>query len=138
MVEVLGDTIYLQLDNTSIDEDYNSDLVIPSFGDFISLDNDRVNVSFRVERLVSIDYNYPINLVNAPDKNWEILPNYLPVYILMKSSYFDATDTTTFKLQADFLKQSTDSLVAIEVIDIQGNILEYSIEPDSVKLFRHE
>lgn len=137
-VNSIPDTVIISLSENRIDENFDQNLDIPLMDDLVSYGIEKVNVSFEVANLITVTHDYPIQIINAPDSTWEILPNYLSVNAKMRTATFDATDTLMFQLQVDYNKRTSDSLVAIDVIQLEKNLLEYSIELDSVKLFKNE
>ncbi len=138
LLSQLGDTLAIAINENNIDEDFSQNVDIPNLGEYISAEFERVSVSFDVETLVTVAYDYPIELINAPKDSWEILPNYLPVRVKLKSSLFDATDTSMFGVQVDFNKMSPDSLLPVELINIKKELMSYSFKIDSVKVYRNE
>jgi len=138
LVAAVSDTLIVALTESNIDENFNQNIELPLLDELIESSIEMVNVTFDVDNLISVDYDYPIQLINAPDSTWEILPNYLPINVTMKSTSFDATDTLLFELQVDYNKRTKDSLVAIDVIEKADRLLNYSIRIDSVKLFKND
>lgn len=124
-------------DVSDLDEDFSSDISLPTLPDLVSANVNETNLSFEVMRYITITERHHIELINAPNDGWIAFPPELIVDYALGESEFDATDSTRIKLVVDFNQlEKSDSTVLVEIIKGRALIEEVRLSADTVKLVR--
>lgn len=113
-INALPDTIWLLPDERNIDKDVNTTVPLPTLPNLTTSSLQEAEVSFNIVRLLNIDVNLPIEMVNFPKANWELEPKYVPVSYQVAETNFDIEDTASIVLKAFFKDLKEDSIIVLK------------------------
>lgn len=139
VINALSDIIYVQADLTNIDEDVDEVVDIPDTPSLFSTNIESTQVNFNVVRMIDVDQNVDVQLVNFPDSLWAIFPSNVILNYRIAETLFDVADTTGVIIQADYNKLNpNDSTIDISVIKGTDYIEELEVSVKTIKAFKNE
>ena len=131
-IDSLGDTLWLSLQEETINDNFDRDLPLPGESSVIEWSVNRVSVSFPVDPLVErntqanlITRNFPPNVRLKDEMDW------VEVSYKVPSSLADSIKS--FEVIADFTNMSTDSSVRLtypqppHIVDVQLEVLSLKV-----------
>lgn len=102
IINSLDRLIYVKADLSEIDEDVDEALDIPEPPALITTEVESTQLSFEVVRLLDVQTELSIRLVNFPDSLWSAYPTIINARYRIEELRFDATDTTAIDVYADY------------------------------------
>lgn len=139
MVEAVGDTLWLSEEIDGVTEDFSDEINLPELPDLVSVSNDKVDVTFLVVRLFTMDVTLPIEARGFPDDEWELYPSSAKVFYKVPETSFDVTDTSEVRLFVDFRQMNgQDSSLKVNKEVLNDLFRQVTVEPQTIKAIKND
>ncbi|MFY0593770.1 hypothetical protein [Roseivirga sp.] len=126
--------IYVNAGIENIDEDVNETVNIPDLPEFFNSNTESVEISFEVVRMMDVEVDLNVELINFPDSIWSVDPSVIKVRYRIEETKFDVADTLGIRLVANYQSMNpSDSSIAIQAITNQAYIEELRLAIQQVK-----
>lgn len=102
IINSLDRLIYVKADLSEIDEDVDEALDIPEPPALITTEVESTQLSFEVVRLMDVQTELNVRMVNFPDSLWSVNPTIINARYRIEELKFDVTDTTAIDVYADY------------------------------------
>ncbi|OEK06322.1 YbbR-like domain-containing protein [Roseivirga misakiensis] len=134
LINAMDRVIYVNAGLDNIDEDVIETVDIPETPEFFTSDTESVELSFEVVRLMDIEADLTVELINFPDSLWEVIPPSIKVRYRIEETKFDVADTLSIRLVADYQSLNpSDSSIQVQAISSQDYIEELRLSTQAVK-----
>lgn len=138
-INALDRLIYVRADLSEIDEDVNETLDIPEPPALFTTDIESTELSFNVVRLIDVQTELDIQLINFPDSLWSVNPAIVNVRYRIEELKFDVADTSMIDIIADYnTLDPTDSSIVLRAIQNQDFIEELELSIIRIKAVKNE
>lgn len=139
LINALDRLIYVKADLSEIDEDVNEALDIPEPPALFTTNTESTQLSFDVVRLIDVQTELNVQLVNFPDSLWSVDVPIVNARYRIAELKFDAADTSTVNVIADYnTMDPADSSIILQAIQSQDFIEELELSTTQVKAKRNE
>ncbi len=135
IISGLKDTIYLGLEQTQIDENYQDRVSIPHTETNLTWSTDIAEISFQVDPLVAVEREVNVRPVNFPE-GYFLDPDQQQINTRYQvpSSLKDSLLAVVIELWADFNQLQPDSTIAPRVKADHPYILNITLDPAQVEI----
>ena len=138
-INALDRLIYVNADLSDIDEDVDETIDIPEAPELFSSNTESAKLSFNVVRLIDVEADLKIELINFPDSIWSVNPSVIRVQYRIEETRFDVADTMNIRLVADYQTLNpSDSSIAVQAVPSNEYIEELRLTTTQVKGIRNE
>lgn len=136
MINALPDSLVVIHPRNGIDRDFEEDISLPELPDQVISMQEKVTLSFDVIRLISINEEKRIELINFPE-GWEAETDMVAIDYRISESQFDVTDSIRVKIVADYVQwNEQDSTVILEVVQVLKTIDQITLSTDKIKVYQ--
>lgn len=139
IIKDLDRVIYVEANITDIDRDVNEEIDLPEAPSLIRTQLESAVLSFEVVRLLDVNDNVAIELLNFPDSLWTLDISQAAIKYQIAETYFDATDSARVRITADYNDMDlADSSVLLKVNMQDEHVEKLQVSPRSIRVFRNE
>ena len=139
IIKDLDRVIYVEANITGIDRDIKEEIDLPKAPLLIKSQLASAMISFEVVRLLDVNDNIKIDLVNFPDSLWTSDITQAAVLYKIAETYFDVTDSARVRVIADYTTMNpADSTLLLKVIIQDERIEQVQVSPISIRVFKNE
>lgn len=135
VINAMPNSMLITYEQDGVDRDFNDEIPLPELPELVSATRENVNLSFEVVRLIPINEELEIELINFPGNGWVADPSSVKVDYRISELQFDVTDSSRVKLVADYAQwDEQDSTVVLEVVQGQKMIDQIILAKNRIKV----
>lgn len=139
LINALPETLIVEAGITDVDQDVSRDIDLPELPEFFTTEVETTELSFNVERMLNMEVDVRVDLINFPDTSWLVNPARVTVNYLIPETVFDIADTANIKIVADFeLMSLSDSSIMLSFVEDESLAEDVRLSATSVKAIKNE